>query len=233
MGKIRIGISFSEINFSNYRNWFTEADLQDDIELIDLSFQKNNTADMATCSGFVLTGGIDVDPALYNGSTDYPNRPVFFYTDRDRFEEKIFQHAQAHQLPLLAICRGLQLINVVCNGTLVQDLGNDSGNKVHKGNPDKQHAVNVEKNSLLYTLTKTETGEVNSAHHQAIAQLGDGLKVNAKAEDGTIEGIEWLDKKNKSFMLAVQWHPERMKDAATNPLSENLKQQLLKEVRTK
>lgn len=229
--KRRIGISYSEINFINYRTWFTENDLGNDVELIDLSFEKNNTEDIATCSGFVLSGGIDVDPSFYNGSTDYPNRPSSFFTDRDRFEEKIFRYSQEHKLPLLAICRGLQLVNVLCDGTLVQDLGNETGNKVHKGNPDKIHPVSVEKNSLLYALTQTEKGEVNSAHHQAINKLGTGLVINSRAADGTIEGIEWADKSDKAFMLAVQWHPERMSNKESNPLSEKLKETFLKSVR--
>lgn len=230
--KKRIGISYSELNNRNYPAWFAEADLKDDIEIVELSFLKNNTADFASCDGFVLTGGIDVNPALYEGSTVYPNKPADFSTDRDQFETSIYQYAQAHHKPLLAICRGLQLVNVLCKGTLIQDLGDASLNKTHKGGPDKIHPVLIKKDSLLSGITGVESGEVNSAHHQAIDTLGEGLMSNCHAADGTTEGIEWLDKTDKPFLLAVQWHPERMEHKENNPLSQKLKERFLEAVRT-
>jgi putative glutamine amidotransferase len=229
--KKRIGISYSELNNQNYPRWFAEDDLKDDLEIVELSFLKNNTADIASCDGFVLTGGIDVDPILYEGSTVYPNYPRSFSAERDQFEATIYKYAQEHHKPLLAICRGLQLVNVLCKGTLIQDLGDDTLNKTHKGGPDKQHPVLIKKDSLLFNITGVEAGEVNSAHHQAIDTLGEGLMSNCHAPDGTMEGIEWADKKDKPFMLAIQWHPERMDNKENNPLSQKLKEQFLEAVR--
>jgi putative glutamine amidotransferase len=110
----------------------------------------------------------------------------------------------------LGVCRGLQLINVLQKGSLIQDLG--AGDERHEsvGDMDRIHAVTVGRDSLLYEIGGKEGGEVNSAHHQAIDRLGEGLRISSRAGDGTIEGIEWEDPTGKPFMLAVQWHPERM-----------------------
>ena len=89
--KKRIGISFTRTFFPNYWNWFTPQDLGNDLELVELSFEKNNTKDIYTCDGFILTGGVDVHPSFYNGGTVYDNSPDLFQPDRDRFEEKIYR----------------------------------------------------------------------------------------------------------------------------------------------
>ncbi len=112
---------------------------------------------------------------------------------------------------VLGVCRGLQLINVHLKGTLIQDLGVE-GDQTHMagGGADKQHKVVVEEGTLLREVVGGKGGVANSAHHQAVGRLGTGLRVNCRAEDGTIEGLEWADPAGKPFMLAVQWHPERM-----------------------
>ena len=122
--KKRIGISFTMTNFQYYWNWFTAQDLQDDLELLELSFEKNNTEDIAACNGFVLTGGIDVHPSFYNGAHEYNNSPDAHQPERDYFEEKIYSHSQLNKLTVLGICRGMQLINVLHGGKLIQDLDN-------------------------------------------------------------------------------------------------------------
>src|SRR5688500_7969115 len=111
--KKKIGISFCENNFQNYWNWFRDEELADDIELVELSFQKNNTEDFQTCDGFILTGGVDVTPSLYNEDNNYENAPDNFRIERDQFEKSIYGFSQANNLPLLGICRGMQLVNVL------------------------------------------------------------------------------------------------------------------------
>src|SRR5215213_2003225 len=101
---MKIGISFCLTNFEKYWDWFD----MDSIERIELSYKKNNTDDFANCDGFVLTGGVDINCALYN-EPDKRLRQEDFNKERDIFESKIFAYAQAHNKPLLAICRGLQL----------------------------------------------------------------------------------------------------------------------------
>jgi putative glutamine amidotransferase len=232
--KKKIGISFTRTNFRYYWDWFTPEDLQDDLELIELSFEKNNTEDISRCKGFVLTGGVDVHPSFYNGNTNYENSPDSHQPERDQFEEKIYRYSQLNNLPVLGICRGMQLINVLQGGQLIQDL--DNGNERHrKEEADKEHTIVTRTDTLLYGIAGSFSGKVNSAHHQAIDPhaLGDNLKANAYDEDDEkiIEGLEFSDKTNKGFMVCVQWHPERMKDKEVNPLSENLKKRFLSAIR--
>ncbi len=232
--KKRIGISYTNTNPHYYWAWFTSDELLDDIELVELSFIENNVQDYATCDGFVLTGGVDIHPSFYNGLIEYDHRPEEFEIERDIFEKKMFEHAQANLLALLGFCRGLQLVNVLKGGKLVQDAG-AHGNAVHKASgTDKEHKILVEKDTLLYNITGLTAGKVNSAHHQVIdpSAIGKNLKVNAwsSTEDGYIEGIEFDDKAKTAFMLCVQWHPERIKDSE-NPLSKNIKMHFLEAVR--
>ena len=116
------------------------------------------------------------------------------------------------KIPMLGICRGLQIANVYFKGTLIPDLQKITG-VCHskKEGYDQTHTLRVEKNSCLRTILNSEKGVVNSAHHQAADKIGKQLIVTARAEDGTVEAIEWKNPKGKSFMLLVQWHPERIK----------------------
>jgi putative glutamine amidotransferase len=231
--KKKIGISYTRTHFENYWNWITEKDLQDDLELLLLSFEKNNADDINKCDGFILTGGVDVHPDFYSGKPIYNNSPANFQPERDAFEEKIYRYSQEIKLPVLGICRGMQLINVLEGGRLIQDL--DDGNERHrKEELDKEHGIKVEEGTLLYKIANTFKGVVNSAHHQAIDPhaLGANLVVNAYDDDENdnvdiIEGLEFKNKTGKAFMLCVQWHPERMKNKEENPFSENIKQQFL------
>jgi putative glutamine amidotransferase len=191
----------------NYVKWLKEKG--PGIEVIKLSAEGDRN--VGQCDALVLSGGVDIHPELYGGSLVYTKQPRGGWKkDRDGFEREAFELALDRKMPVLGVCRGLQLINVLQKGTLIQDLG-EKGDEVHEYvTADKRHPVEVEEGSLLHAITGKTSGEANSAHHQAIARLGEGLKVNCRAEDGTIEGIEWADPSGKSFMIAVQWHPERM-----------------------
>lgn len=228
----KIGISFSKTNFNFYWDWFSDSDLNDDLELVLLSFEENNAELFSQCDGFVLTGGVDIHPSLYQGDASYPNQPENFQPERDAFEAKIYRYTQTHKLPLLAICRGMQLVNVLEGEKLIQDLG--EANQLHrKDDRDKTHKVVIAEGSLLSSICGQLNGEINSAHHQAIDAnaVAESLMVNASAEDGMVEGIEFRNKSNKAFMLGVQWHPERMENREGHPFSENIKQSFLKAVR--
>lgn len=234
MNKKKVGISYSEVNFQNYWNWFTPQELKDDIELIELSFQRNNQEDIFKCDAFVLTGGIDVMPSLYGGKEKYPYMPDPFLPERDEFERLIYQYSQQQQLPLLGICRGMQYINILAGGRVFEDNGEDVHQVHKKVTEDKKHAIRLETGSLLHEITGVEEAEVNSAHHQAIdpAHLGSNLMASAYSiEDGIIEALEFKNKTGKAFMMGVQWHPERMQFGAMNPLSQKIKEGFLSAIR--
>lgn len=230
---MKIGLTYTgyEHKHQNYLNWLKG---HDDIEIITLSAEKDNAARIKECDGLVLTGGIDIDSGFYQGSPDYPNKPEEGWnTGRDLFEKQLYEYALKHAIPVLAVCRGLQLVNVLQGGTLEQDLG--TLNETHKAinELDKGHNIDVYKGTLLSEIARVETGIVNSAHHQAIEKLGEGLMINCKAGDGTIEGAEWKDKTGKPFLLCVQWHPERMYklQLQDTPLSINIRNRFITELK--
>ncbi|HET7898705.1 MAG TPA: aldehyde dehydrogenase family protein, partial [Flavisolibacter sp.] len=232
--RIKIGISYTNTNYENYRQWFAANSEAEEVELVELSFTRNNLEDIHTCDGFVLTGGVDIHPFFYNGDTDYPNAPETFEIERDRFEKRIYDYSQQHRLPLLAICRGLQLMNVLNGGKLIQDFGEANATHKKEAEEDKLHHVHIASGSLLREISGEENYETNSAHHQAVdpSFIGRNLMVNCQSEvDGLIEGLEWKDKTRKSFFLGVQWHPERIKDRETHPLSQKIKERFLQEVK--
>ena len=156
-------------------------------------------------SGLVLSGGTDVDPSLYGESaaaeTDTPDR------ERDDYESALLRSALARDLPVLAICRGHQLFNVVCGGTLIQHLPDTEKHKLRTGG-EPVHPVVVE--GLLREIFDTREVNVNSRHHQAVDRLGEGLVVTARdPEDDVIEGFVLPSAR---FAVGVEWHPEDMVD---------------------
>ena len=205
--KIALTRTESDDKHPNYVKWLMD---NEDIGVVTFSVGKNNADDIKTCDALVLSGGIDIHPEFYGGSLQYPRRPKNGWKkERDQFEKNLLALALHHSIPILGICRGLQLINIALNGTLVQNLG-DELNEIHEGSPDKSHLVQIKKDSILHAIVGTEETEINSAHHQAIDKLGKGLVINARSIDGVAEGVEWKDPSAKPFLLAIQWHPERM-----------------------
>ena len=154
--------------------------------------------------GLVLTGGADLDPALYGAEEHSQLGEV--EPDRDQWELALFRAARVRDLPILAICRGAQLANVAMGGTLVQHVEEEFGVGHPQWNSDARHAVHevdIAAGSLLSTILPSTSG-VNSLHHQTIDAVGDGLVVSARAADGVIEGLEIPG----APFLGVQWHPE-------------------------
>ena len=220
---ITIGISFSETKYANYPAWILDAN--NGVEIVELSWEKQNLEDLLQCHGLLLTGGLDLDPIFYKpGLKWYANRPEQWNRIRDRFEFDLFDLSQSLRMPVLGICRGLQLINIAMGGTLILDL-EAAGKQNHRNMDgiDYIHPVELKEDTLLSDVCATLEGIVNSAHHQAIDQVAESLGVNCFSGDGIIEGIEWKDKNNRSPMVAVQWHPERIENKEINPLSQNIK----------
>jgi putative glutamine amidotransferase len=164
----------------------------------------------AELDAVILTGGGDVCPELY----DEVPEPETSSQDavRDHLEMALARHALATAMPVLGICRGAQLLNVALGGSLHQHLADVVGSTDHRpfSVPDEQttHAVDVDLSSRLAAILRAERLQVNSTHHQAVADLGNGLRVAARAEDGVIEAIEHEDASR--FVVAVQWHPEAL-----------------------
>ena len=206
---MKIGLTLTE-NPEKHQYYINWLKANEDIEIIKLSADEQNLDAINSCDALVLSGGIDVHPKFYGGNTDYLANPKVLNEKRDEFEIAAFRSAQENNIPVLGICRGMQLINVIHKGTLIQDLGKENSDEVHKGNPDRSHQISIGKDSLLYEITGEIHGEINSAHNQAINKLGAGLVINAKSDDGTIEGVERADRTGKPFLLGIQWHPERM-----------------------
>ncbi|MBC7789260.1 MAG: gamma-glutamyl-gamma-aminobutyrate hydrolase family protein [Anaerolineae bacterium] len=158
----------------------------------------------------VLTGGEDIDPARYHAAAHPLLGPVNIA--RDATEIALVLAAQARKLPILAICRGIQLLNVALGGTLVQDLATERPGSVDHdpgvGREARVHDVTLEQGSRLAGALGETNIRVNSFHHQALDQVADGLRVVAHAPDGIIEGAEWSDE--DWWVLAVQWHPEEL-----------------------
>jgi putative glutamine amidotransferase len=169
---------------------------------------------LAGIDGLMLTGGDDVAPSRY-GEQAHPT-VVEAEAGRDEFEIGLINSARARQLPILAICRGVQMLNVACGGTLVQDIPSQLTGALAHSLPvppnlaySLAHEVWVEKDSLLSKLMRErladDTCEVNSRHHQAVKDVARGFRVSATAPDGVIEAIE---DPAAAFCLGVQWHPE-------------------------
>ncbi len=175
--------------------------------------------------GVFLAGGVDVDPLAYNedrlnvcGRTD---------PDRDQVEILLTRWAMADGKPVLGVCRGMQVINVACGGTLLQDVGPEY--QKHDYFPTQgyardylAHEAMVTPGSFLHRVYGGATISVNSMHHQGIRTLADGLIASARAPDGLIEGIEGT---TDNFLIGVQWHPEMLieRDAGTRRLFEEFR----------
>lgn len=160
-----------------------------------------------TLDGFVLTGGLDVPPGAYGQS----KHPETTECDPKRFacDKLLAELLLQRDMPVLAICMGLQLINVVYGGTLVQHIETELRHTVVEQGRDSFHSITVEEDSLLHRILGATELEVNSGHHQAVDKLAPGLRVLAQAPDGIIEAAQMTD---RSFFLGVQWHPERLVD---------------------
>ncbi len=155
--------------------------------------------------GLVLTGGEDVDPSRYGA----PPHPKLGETDpaRDAVELSLIRAARARRLPVLAICRGIQILNVALGGTLYQDLASERPGPIDHEDKSARHGLRMEPGSLLHRTLGTRQTSVNSRHHQAIRDLAPGLRATAWADDGVIEGAE-AGNGTEPWTLAVQWHPE-------------------------
>jgi putative glutamine amidotransferase len=181
---------------------------------------------------FLLTGSpADLDPAHYGEK----RHPAAADADaaRERTDFALLEHALAAGKPVLAICYGIQSLNVFLGGSLVQDIPSELGTKICHSpeedelpdgseTPDAIHGANFG-SGRLFAFAGAAQAEVNSWHHQCVLETGRGLRITARAPDGVIEGVEWAD--NSNWVVGVQWHPERM---PADPLAQALFHDLVK-----
>ena len=178
---------------------------------------------LAVLSGVVLTGGGDIDPKYYQGY-----QHDFLYgvnEERDVSEIKLVRSILNRDLPTLAICRGMQIVNTAFGGTLIADIPSEIGtNTIHRLPPRNptEHEILIDRDSRLFSIVKSKKMVVASWHHQAIKKIAEDFEVAATAPDGTIEAIE---SPSYSNLIAIQWHPELT--AAQNPLQQKLFDQLI------
>jgi putative glutamine amidotransferase len=159
------------------------------------------------CVGLLLTGGVDIDPRLY-GQEPGPQTQEW-NRDRDEFELGLLHEALGVDMPVLAICRGHQLLNVCLGGGLLQHIDSEEHRTLNdEWHSSRWHDVTISRGSELATIYGFEKVHVNSRHHQAVTPeaLGNGLRVTAVSDDGLIEGVE---SESHTWVVGVQWHPER------------------------
>lgn len=178
-----------------------------------IPYQKEMDALLATIDGLYLTGGYDIDPTLF-GEEPHPELGIINRV-RDEFESKLIDSAMYKDLPILAVCRGSQVLNIALGGDMYQDMYSQINTPLlqHQQNAIKSHAshyVYIKEGSLLHRLAGENKIKVNSRHHQANRKLGDNLIASGLASDGVIEAIE---SENNRFLLGLQWHPENMAKA--------------------
>jgi putative glutamine amidotransferase len=172
------------------------------------------SAVLDSVAGLVLTGGEDVDPARYGEKRHEKVRSVS--AARDATEAALIKEARERGIPVLAICRGIQILNVALGGTLVQDIPSQCETDIvhdeESARDSRTHEISVEPGSLIARAIGTDHCTVNSFHHQSVKRVADGMRVTARSPDGIIEGLESTDE--AWWVMAVQWHPEEMTDSS-------------------
>jgi putative glutamine amidotransferase len=221
---LKIGLSKAS---PNYVNWLKRTD--PGIQTVDLYAMSIPAAlqQLNQCSGLVLTGGEDVWPGRYGRLSD-TLRCTEMNRHRDSLDMALIEEALTMRMPVVGVCRGNQILNVYFGGTLVIDIPADIGRQtIHQCDDYLNcfHSLDVEKKSLLYRISRCDSARVTTNHHQAVDRLGSQLAANAHSGDNLIEGIEWKYPDDKSFLLGVQWHPERMEHS--HPLSTSIAQEFL------
>jgi gamma-glutamyl-gamma-aminobutyrate hydrolase PuuD len=176
---------------------------------------------LASVDGVLVTGGLDVDPARYGGRAEHARKEKRGYSaERDAFEIALARAARDREVPLLGICRGLQVVNVAFGGTLIEDVREELGDAYvieHRQTYDSGldradyapgHDVAIDPQSAFARLTKTTSCATNSMHHQAARAVGEGLRAVGHTSDGVIEVLDATFA--HPFFFLVQWHPEEL-----------------------
>jgi putative glutamine amidotransferase len=230
IGQVRVAVSKTS---GSYEAWLQGAD--SNVVIVNMYGMPVDSAlfVLSTCQGLLLAGGEDVNPVYYSKLNELSKcEDIDNY--RDSLELALINRALLVRMPIFGICRGEQILNVALGGSLLTDLPTDVGTQVaHRcppGSQDCLHSVNIDQQSDLYQLTGVEKGMVNSSHHQAIDEVAPGMKITALSDDGVAEALEREFPLGKSFIMGVQWHPEKLarNPGLSKPLADNFLAQVNK-----
>lgn len=227
--KIALSKASGSPNYDKYVLWLKQAEPNNIyIDLINYS-AKEACEILDSCDGLVLTGGPDLHTKYFGNPNDTSLCEIDYH--RDSLDMALASRAYINKLPVLAICRGMQIQNVAFGGKLIVDIPRDKPSDITHKIIDKpaEHIALIKDYSYLKKFVKDSAIVVNSYHHQALGKVSDFFIVGATAEDGIVESIEWKDPSNKPYFIGVQWHPERLD--WSHPLSLNLAIDFLKTAR--
>ena len=194
---------------SNYIKWIED----ENVIILDAYTIKNTDSILVVADGIILTGGEDINPLEYNDTSNIKVCGKINFS-RDTLERKLFDFAFKNKLPLVGVCRGMQMMNVASGGTLYGDIPTEIGTTViHRNNGEVMHEIalsceNIKYINLIFPLLK-DTFLVNSWHHQGLKDISQNLNVIARSYDGLPEAVVMNDSVHP-FMIAVQFHPERL-----------------------
>mgnify|MGYP001022519207 CR=1 FL=1 len=211
---------------SNYVKWIED----ENVIILDAYTIKNTDSILALADGIILTGGEDINPLEYNDTINIKVCGTINFS-RDTLERKLFDFAFKNKLPLVGVCRGMQMMNVASGGSLYGDIPSEIGTTViHRNNGEVMHDVVVVHNNYSYirmifpqdiTISfRQDTFTVNSWHHQGLKDIADGIQVIAESYDGLPEAVV-MDKNLHPFMIGVQFHPERLGE--DNPIHQQIR----------
>ena len=208
----------------NYINWIDG----EDIIILDAYTIKNTDSILRLADGIILTGGEDINPLEYNNTSNLKVCGDINYK-RDTLERKLFDFALENKIPLIGVCRGMQMMNVASGGTLYGDIPIEIGTKViHRNNGEVFHEIVLCDTSTLIFPIETDTIMVNSWHHQGLKIIPNHLRVIARSFDGLPEAIV-MDISIHPFMIAVQFHPERL--GKDNVIHQKMRDNFFKEMK--
>lgn len=190
---------------SNYVKWIED----ENVIILDAYTIKNTDSILSLADGIILTGGEDINPLEYNDTTNIKVCGTINFS-RDTLERKLFDFAFKNKLPLVGVCRGMQMMNVASGGSLYGDIPSEIGTTViHRNNGEVMHEIALCDTSSLIFPNGTDTFMVNSWHHQGLKDISENLRIIARSYDGLPEAVV-MEKSTHPFMIAVQFHPERL-----------------------
>jgi putative glutamine amidotransferase len=208
---------------SNYVKWIED----ENVIILDAYTIQNTDSILALADGIILTGGEDINPLEYNDTINLAVCGDINY-QRDTLERKLFDFALKNKIPLIGVCRGMQMMNVASGGTLYGDIPTEIGTTViHRNNGEVNHEIVLCDTSSLIFPIGTDTIMVNSWHHQGLKIIPNHLRVIARSFDGLPEAVV-MNKSEHPFMIAVQFHPERL--GKDNAIHQTMKKSFYKEI---